>query len=71
MKFEDVISAMSKMDYVEVASYETLDTLYFGKVEHLSDEYDNDNVRLITAGKVEPTKYIEFQAYVIIFIDAK
>lgn len=70
MKFEDVISAMCKCDYVEVASYETLETLYFGKVEHLSDEYNSDNVRLITAGKVDPRKYIEFRAYVIIFIDA-
>lgn len=70
MKFEDVIFAMCKWDYVEVASYETLETLYFGKVENLSDEYDNENVRLITAGKVDPRKYIEFQAYVIIFIDA-
>ena len=69
MKFEDVISAMCKCDYVEVASYETLETLYFGKVENLSDEYDNENVRLITAGKVESRKYTEFQAYVIIFID--
>ena len=69
MKFEDVIYAMCKSDYVEVANYETLETIYFGKVENLSDEYDNANIRLITAGKVEPTKYIEFNAYVIIFID--
>ena len=69
MKFEDVIYVMCKSDYVEVVNYETLETIYFGRVENLSDEYDNANIRLITAGKVEPTKYINFQAFVVIYID--
>jgi len=69
MKFEDVIFNMCKSDYVEVVNYETLETIYFGKVEFLSDEYDNDNVRLITAGKVDPIKYICFDAFVVIYID--
>lgn len=68
MKFEDVISCMCNDDYVEVVNYETIETLYFGKVGHLSNEYDNANIDLITAGKQTPN-YVEFDAFVIIYID--
>lgn len=68
MKFEDVIYAMCKCDYVEVVNYETLETIYFGKVEHLSNDYDNANIRLITASKQTPN-YSEFEAFVVIYID--
>ena len=68
MKFEDVISCMSSVDYVEVVDYYNLETLYFGKVGNLSDEYDNLNIRLITAGKQTPN-YVDFDAFVVIYID--
>lgn len=68
MKFEDVIFNMCKNDCVEVVNYETLETIYFGKVEHLSNDYDNANIRLITAGKQTPN-YVEYDAFVVIYID--
>ena len=68
MKFEDVIFNMVKYDYVEVVNYETLETIYFGKVKHLSNDYDNANIRLITASK-QTRNYSEFEAFVVIYID--
>ena len=68
MKFEDVIFNMAKFDFVEVVNYETLETIYFGKVEHLSNDYDNANIRLITAAK-QTLNYVEFEAFVVIYID--
>ena len=68
MKFEDVIFNMCKYDYVEVVNYKTLETIYFGRVEHLSNDYDNANIRLITASK-QTLNYSEFEAFVVIYID--
>ena len=68
MKFEDVIFNMVKYDYVEVVNYKTLETIYFGKVENLPNDYDNANIFLITASKQTPN-YSEFEPFVVIYID--
>lgn len=70
MKFEDVIFTMCKNDNIEVVNYDTLETIYFGKVENLPDEIDDKNIRLITAAKRTPN-YVDFDAFVVIYIDCE